>query len=85
MYNSDEEEQAPNTFTCPIRGFIMRNPVQLSDGHTYEHKYISKWLKRSNKSPKTGMDLPNTTMTPNYSLKTMIQDGMNDFQRNMNA
>ena len=37
-YDSDEEDNAPDSYKCPISRLIMRRPVQLSDGHSYEKK-----------------------------------------------
>jgi len=80
-YDSDEEDNAPDSYKCPISRLIMRRPVQLSDGHSYEKKEIKKWLKRSNKSPCTGDTLENTTMTDNFTLRSIIQDDMQKKRR----
>ena len=81
VYDSDEEDNAPDSYKCPISRLIMRRPVQLSDGHSYEKKEIKKWLKRSNKSPCTGDILENTTMTDNFTLRSIIQDDMQKKRR----
>ena len=81
FYDSDEEDNAPDSYKCPISRLIMRRPVQLSDGHSYEKKEIEKWLKRSNKSPCTGDTLENTTMTDNFTLRSIIQDDMQKKRR----
>ena len=79
--DSDEEDNAPDSYKCPISRLIMRRPVQLSDGHSYEKKEIKKWLKRSNKSPCTGDTLENTNMTDNFTLRSIIQDDMQKKRR----
>ena len=80
-YDSNEEDKAPDSYKCPISRLIMRHPVQLSDGHSYEKKEIKRWLKRSNKSPFTGDTLENTHMTENYTLRSIIQDDMQKKRR----
>ena len=81
VYVSDEEDNAPDSYKCPISRLIMRRPVQLSDGHSYEKKEIRKWLKRSNKSPCTGDTLENTNMTDYFTLRSIIQDDMQKKRR----
>ena len=71
-YDSDEEDNAPDSYKSPISRLIMRRPVQLSDGHSYEKKEIKKWLKRSDKSPCTGDTLENTTMTDNFTTNRAL-------------
>jgi hypothetical protein len=60
-------------FICPITYALMREPTVASDGHTYEKSAIEKWLRTSNKSPRTGEPLENTLVT-NLNLKKLIQD-----------
>jgi hypothetical protein len=42
---------------CPIQKAHIMDPVLTVDGHTYEKYAIQQWLKTSNKSPKTGLEL----------------------------
>jgi hypothetical protein len=60
-------------FICPIMYTLMREPTIASDGHTYEKAAIEKWLRTSNKSPRTGEPLENTLIA-NLNLKKLIQD-----------
>ncbi len=53
---------------CPISGQPMKEPVVAADGHTYEKKAITRWLRTSNISPLTGQDLPHKELIPNYLL-----------------
>ena len=41
---------------------------------TYERAEIETWLRRSNKSPSTGAELPHTFLNPNQALKNIIRD-----------
>ena len=39
---------------CPISSDIMRDPVILEDGHSYERDEIENWFSRNDTSPNTG-------------------------------
>ena len=64
----------PNSFLCPIKIDIMKNPVICSDGHTYEKEFIEKWLKNNNTSPLTNKILENKNLIPNFALKKAIDE-----------
>ena len=65
----------PESFKCPITKDVMKDPVVVADGHTYERTCIERWLFEKNKktSPMTNQTLPNLSLTPNYNLKSQIQ------------
>eukprot|EP01033_Poteriospumella_lacustris_P012592 gene12592-9009_t len=60
-------------FICPITYTLMREPTVACDGHTYEKAAIEKWMRSSNKSPRTG-EVMETTLIPNLNLKKLIHD-----------
>ncbi|UPQ99934.1 U-box domain-containing protein [Chloropicon primus] len=65
----------PKEFFCPITHDLMKDPVVLSDGHTYERKAIEKWIKLGKTtSPMTGVPLQNMSLTPNFTLRSMLQN-----------
>ena len=69
----DRTKSVPDGFLCPITQDVMKDPVMLVDGHSYERKAIVDWLKRSNRSPLTNEVLADrTTMIDNYALKSAI-------------
>jgi len=57
---------------CPIGRMLMRDPVLAPDGHTYERVEIEKWLKESDRSPKTLEPLALKTLVSNHSMKSLI-------------
>ncbi len=59
---------------CPISLEIMRDPVVLTDGHTYDKKSIIKWLQNHNTSPKTNETLIKKGYLPNFTLKSLIDE-----------
>lgn len=63
----------PDDFRCPISLELMKDPVIVSTGQTYERYYIQKWLDAGHKTcPKTQQTLSHTALTPNYVLKSLI-------------
>ncbi|KAI5575320.1 hypothetical protein POPTR_010G226500v4 [Populus trichocarpa] len=63
----------PDDFRCPISLELMKDPVIISTGQTYERSCIQKWLDAGHKTcPKTQQTLLHTALTPNYVLKSLI-------------
>ncbi|GMN38727.1 hypothetical protein TIFTF001_007949 [Ficus carica] len=63
----------PDDYLCPISLELMRDPVIVSTGQTYERSYIQRWIDCGNKTcPKTQQKLENLTLTPNYVLRSLI-------------
>ncbi|KAI3508710.1 hypothetical protein L1887_23722 [Cichorium endivia] len=63
----------PDDFRCPISLELMKDPVIVSTGQTYERSCIQKWLDAGHKTcPKTQQTLLHTSLTPNYVLKSLI-------------
>ncbi|MFS7954012.1 putative U box domain, armadillo-like helical, Zinc finger, RING/FYVE/PHD-type [Helianthus anomalus] len=63
----------PLEFRCPISKELMRDPVILSTGQTYDRPFIQKWLKAGNRiCPKTQQVLSHTILTPNHLIRDMI-------------
>lgn len=66
-------ENIPHEFNCPITQDIMKDPVILADGHTYEREFIVNWLKKSNRSPLTNEELKHKRYITNRALKSLIE------------
>ena len=63
----------PTAFLCPITHELMRDPVILVDGHTYERRAIVDWLDLGKvTSPVTNEQLQNAVLIPNYALRSAI-------------
>ncbi|KAI5648598.1 hypothetical protein M9H77_34603 [Catharanthus roseus] len=63
----------PDDFRCPISLELMKDPVIVSTGQTYERSCIQKWLDAGHRTcPKTQQTLLHTVLTPNYVLKSLI-------------
>ncbi|KAJ0240354.1 U-box domain-containing protein 13 [Hirschfeldia incana] len=63
----------PDDFRCPISLEMMRDPVIVETGQTYERTCIEKWIEAGHSTcPKTQQALTSTTLTPNYVLRSLI-------------
>ncbi|XP_005091970.1 WD repeat, SAM and U-box domain-containing protein 1 isoform X2 [Aplysia californica] len=69
-----EPADTPEEFLCPITQEIMKDPVIASDGYTYDRPAIVAWMGRGDqRSPMTNVQLNSAELTPNRTLKMMIQ------------
>lgn len=63
----------PDDFRCPISLELMKDPVIVSTGQTYERTCIEKWLEQGHQTcPKTQQNLTSTALIPNYVLRSLI-------------
>ncbi|XP_057458251.1 E3 ubiquitin-protein ligase PUB23-like [Lotus japonicus] len=69
------EIEVPPHFLCPISLQLMRDPVTVCTGITYDREDIEKWLfSCKNKTcPVTKQSLLDTDLTPNHTLRRLIQ------------
>ena len=71
-----------NDFVCPISFEILKDPVVLSDGHSYERLDVTRWLSQKDISPKTGGKLENKSIIiPNHTLKAAIIEYKNEIYK----
>ncbi|CAD5180275.1 unnamed protein product [Musa acuminata subsp. malaccensis] len=64
----------PDDFRCPISLELMKDPVIVATGQTYERTCIEKWLASGHDTcPKTQQRLSNASLTPNYVLRSLIE------------
>lgn len=73
-----EDGDIPESFLCPIGMELMTDPVVCADGHTYERVNIENWLLRSQRSPKTNLELGGSMLIPNHTLRGAIADWMEE-------
>ncbi|XVE93385.1 hypothetical protein REPUB_Repub01dG0187300 [Reevesia pubescens] len=67
--------QVPYHFRCPISLELMRDPVILSTGQTYDRTSIESWVATGNTTcPVTRAPLSDFTLIPNHTLRRLIQD-----------
>ncbi|KAK2382336.1 U-box domain-containing protein [Trifolium repens] len=72
--NNHQAPVIPSDFKCPISLELMMDPVIVSTGQTYERSCIEKWLKDGHGTcPKTQQTLTSTVLTPNYVLRSLIE------------
>ncbi|CAI9105780.1 OLC1v1004793C1 [Oldenlandia corymbosa var. corymbosa] len=70
-----DEIEIPSHFICPISMQLMRDPVIVATGMTYDRESIEKWLYscKNNICPMTKLELPTKDLTPNHTLRRLIQ------------
>ncbi|KAF5727260.1 U-box domain-containing protein 26-like [Tripterygium wilfordii] len=67
--------QIPYHFRCPISLELMRDPVTVSTGQTYDRASIESWVATGNTTcPVTRVQLMDFTLIPNHNLRRLIQD-----------
>ncbi|GFY83489.1 ARM repeat superfamily protein [Actinidia rufa] len=63
----------PDEFCCPISLDLMRDPVIVASGQTYDRNSIAQWINSGHHTcPKTGRRLIHKALIPNYALKSLI-------------
>ncbi|XWS28502.1 hypothetical protein CRYUN_Cryun25bG0075100 [Craigia yunnanensis] len=70
-----DEIEIPPHFLCPISLQLMRDPVTISTGITYDRYSIEKWLFscKNKVCPVTKQVLHDSDLTPNHTLRRLIQ------------
>ncbi|KAL5798672.1 hypothetical protein ACOSQ2_003492 [Xanthoceras sorbifolium] len=68
-----ETVRCPEEFKCPLSKELMRDPVILASGQTFDKPYIQRWLKAGNRTcPRTQQVLSHAILTPNHLIREMI-------------
>ncbi|KAK1286711.1 U-box domain-containing protein 17 [Acorus calamus] len=63
----------PDEYRCPISLDLMKEPVIIASGHTYDRSSISRWINSGHLTcPKSGLRLMHKALIPNYALKSLI-------------
>ncbi|KAL8138944.1 hypothetical protein V2J09_004945 [Rumex salicifolius] len=69
----DSSLSFPEEFRCPLSKQLMRDPVVVATGQTYDRPFIQKWLKSGNRTcPRTQQVLSHTMLIPNHLIKGLI-------------
>ncbi|CAG7877094.1 unnamed protein product [Brassica rapa] len=69
--------QIPYHFRCPISLELMRDPVTVCTGQTYDRTSIESWVSTGNNNttcPVTRAPLSDHTLIPNHTLRRLIQE-----------
>ncbi|GMI71108.1 plant U-box 23 [Hibiscus trionum] len=70
-----DDIDVPSFFICPISLEIMKDPVTVSTGITYDRESIEKWLfsGKNTTCPVTKQVIADCELTPNHTLRRLIQ------------
>jgi hypothetical protein len=71
--NERPEPQPPNAFFCPINHTVMRDPVVIQDGMSYERTAIEGWLANKTTSPLTSAYVDQRIIIANVNLRKVIE------------
>lgn len=69
-----------DAFVCPLTKQVMRDPVTLENGQTFEREAIEKWFKECKESgkkpvcPLTLKELRSTDLNPSIALRNTIEE-----------
>jgi len=70
----ESEITIPPEFQCPISIDLMKDPVIISTGITYDRVSIETWINSGNKTcPVTNTVLTTFDQIPNHTIRKMIQ------------
>jgi len=61
-----------STLMCPITQEIMKDPVQGSDGQTYDRDAIVRWLNQKQTSPLTNLPMGIHDLKVNAAIKYLV-------------
>ncbi|PON79009.1 Beta-catenin [Parasponia andersonii] len=72
--SSSQSVNVPDEFRCPISLDLMRDPVIVASGHTYDRNSIAQWINSGHHTcPKSGQRLIHMALIPNYALKSLME------------
>lgn len=69
-----------DAFICPLSKQIMKDPVSIENGQTFEREAIEKWFKECKENnrklvcPLTLKELKTTDMNPSIALRNTIEE-----------
>ncbi|XWS64051.1 hypothetical protein CRYUN_Cryun06bG0153800 [Craigia yunnanensis] len=73
--NGEMKLMIPKDFRCPISLDLMKDPVTLSTGITYDRENIEKWIEAGNFTcPLTNQVFRSLEPIPNHMIRKRIQD-----------
>ena len=63
----------PDELKCPITQEIMKNPVVINDGHSYERDAIIRWFDQKKTSPLTNNVFSEPVIIENHALRKLCE------------
>lgn len=79
-YEKLRVEPIYESFVCPLTKQVMRNPVTIENGQTFEREAIEKWFRECRESrrkpvcPMTLKELSSTELNPSIALRNTIEE-----------
>ncbi|XP_020598174.1 U-box domain-containing protein 16-like isoform X2 [Phalaenopsis equestris] len=70
---AESDPLVPPDFRCPISLELMRDPVVVASGQTYDGHSITRWIAAGHSAcPMSGQALSHTNLVPNRALRNLI-------------
>ena len=66
--------ETPPHMRCPITLQRLSDPVVCADGHAFERRAITQWLRHNLTNPLTGAELPNRVLIPSIGLRDAVRE-----------
>ncbi|KAJ7956989.1 RING-type E3 ubiquitin transferase [Quillaja saponaria] len=86
MVREDLYITVPSFFKCPISLDVMKSPVSLCTGVTYDRSSIQRWLDNGNNTcPATMQVLQSKEIVPNRTLQRLIQIWSDSVRERVNS
>ncbi|OIW18174.1 hypothetical protein TanjilG_31294 [Lupinus angustifolius] len=86
MVRDDLYITVPSFFLCPISLDVMKSPVSLCTGVTYDRSSIQRWLDNGNNTcPATMQVLYTKDFVPNRNLQSLIQIWSDSVQKRVDS
>jgi len=79
-YEKLRVEPIYESFVCPLTKKVMRDPVTIENGQTFEREAIEKWFRECRESrrkpicPLTLKELSSTELNPSIALRNTIEE-----------
>ena len=69
---TEKSPPPPLSFTCPLSGDLIENPVMCNCAHNFERRAIAEWLKNHSCCPISRKPLSSGDLVPNHTLGDRI-------------
>lgn len=69
---SDSDVTSSSLLLCPLSKAVLKDPVILADGHTYERTNAEAYVSTHDSSPVTGLPLAHKRLVPNVLMRQIM-------------
>lgn len=66
--------QIPSELICPISQTLMKDPITLGCGHTFDREGLDSWARANSTCPTCRINFSNESLVTNWTLKSLIEN-----------